>query len=57
MLGLAGAAGIGYYLYQSGGNTKVAQEQFERRFPSWPLSEDGSLSGSDSLTRVFSPGR
>ncbi len=29
VLGLAAAGGVGYYLYQSGGNAKVAEKQFE----------------------------
>jgi len=29
VLGLAAAGGVGYYLYQSGGNVKVAEKQFE----------------------------
>jgi hypothetical protein len=27
--GLAAAAGVGYYLYQSGGSPKVAEKKFE----------------------------
>lgn len=29
ILGLAAAGGIGYYLYNAGGDPKVAQKQFE----------------------------
>jgi len=29
LLGLTAAGGVGYYLYQSGGNPKVAEKQFE----------------------------
>ena len=32
MLGVAAAGGVGYYLYQSGGNVKVAEKQFESEF-------------------------
>lgn len=28
-VGLTAAAGVGYYLYQSGGNAKVAEKKFE----------------------------
>lgn len=33
ILGLGAAGGIGYYLYNAGGNAKAAEKQFESRFP------------------------
>lgn len=30
--GVAAAGGIGYYLYQAGGDPKVAQKQAERKY-------------------------
>jgi hypothetical protein len=30
-IGLTAAAGVGYYLYQSGGNARVAEKKFEGR--------------------------
>lgn len=34
-VGLTAAAGIGYYLYQAGGNAKVAEKKFEGK-PAMP---------------------
>lgn len=31
-LGLGAATGVGYYLYNSGGNARVAEKQFESEF-------------------------
>lgn len=31
ILGLAAAGGVGYYLYKSGGDPKVAEKQFESK--------------------------
>ncbi|EJT80401.1 hypothetical protein GGTG_00401 [Gaeumannomyces tritici R3-111a-1] len=45
MLGLAGAGGVGYYLYQSGGNTKVAQKQFEHDMHSASTKVKSELPG------------
>lgn len=34
LIGLTAAAGgLGYYLYQSGGNVKVAEKQFQSKWP------------------------
>jgi len=32
VLAAVGAAGVGYYLYQAGGNPKVAEKKFERAY-------------------------
>lgn len=32
LLGLTAAGGVGYYLYNAGGNAKVAEKDFERTF-------------------------
>ena len=32
LLALTAAGGVGYYMYQSGGNPKVAEKQFESEF-------------------------
>lgn len=39
--GLTAAGGIGYYLYQAGGNPKLAEKEFERALSSSSLSETG----------------
>ena len=38
VLGLAAAGGVGYYLYSSGGNVKVAEKKFESQSPAARLA-------------------
>jgi hypothetical protein len=41
ILGIAAAGGVGYYLYNAGGNAKAAEKQFESKFsfPFLPVLE------------------
>ncbi|KFY10945.1 hypothetical protein V492_04763 [Pseudogymnoascus sp. VKM F-4246] len=44
-VGLTAAAGVGYYLYQSGGNAKVAEKKFEADLSSASSRVKGELPG------------
>jgi hypothetical protein len=49
-VGLTAAAGVGYYLYQSGGNAKVAEKKFEGKPARHPLPRPSCSQTGDQMT-------
>lgn len=49
-VGLTAAAGVGYYLYQSGGNAKVAEKKFEGKPTKHPLLHLSAHKTVDHMT-------